>query len=48
MISDTMDCATGNSMPMPKPSNRREAPSVVTVDDRPQARLPTPQKITLV
>ena len=35
-------------MPMPKPSNRREAPSMATVDDTPQARLPSPQKIMLV
>ncbi|MGY4222850.1 hypothetical protein ACVMIH_000211 [Bradyrhizobium sp. USDA 4503] len=47
MISETIDCATGNSMPMPKPSSRRDAPSAVAVVDRPQHRLPSPQKIML-
>ena len=34
-------------MPMPKPSRTRNAINCSTVWDRPQARLPTPQKIML-
>jgi hypothetical protein len=47
MISDTIDCATGNSMPMPNARSARAAPSAVTLCAKPHAIPPTPQKIML-
>jgi hypothetical protein len=47
IISETIDCATGNSMPMPKPSRMRAAAKVCTVGESPQRMLPNPQKIML-
>jgi hypothetical protein len=47
MISDTIDCATGNSIPIPKPSSTRAAARICTVGDNPQRILPSPQKIML-